>query len=109
MLEPAMFIGLGAVAVWTHVRFPRLRPGSLDHAALARRGVVRRLRAAARVTERGAPASARPAPRRPYVVLVLLILVLTYLLLSWVWLIAQILHDLSGNGPRGGHTVSSES
>ena len=29
MLEPAMFIGLGAVAVWTHVNYPRLRPGSL--------------------------------------------------------------------------------
>ena len=29
MLEPAMLIGLGAVAVWTHVNYPRLRPGSL--------------------------------------------------------------------------------
>src|SRR6476620_6553020 len=29
MLEPAMFIGLGAVAVWTHVNYPHLRPGSL--------------------------------------------------------------------------------
>src|SRR3954466_12031539 len=28
MLEPAMFIGLGAVAVWAHLRFPRLRPTS---------------------------------------------------------------------------------
>ena len=25
MLEPAMFIGLGAVAVWTHLRFPTAR------------------------------------------------------------------------------------
>jgi ABC-type uncharacterized transport system permease subunit len=34
MLEPAMFLGLGAVAVWTYVRFPRLRPGSLLRAAM---------------------------------------------------------------------------
>jgi len=34
MLEPAMFTGLGAVAVWAHVRFPGLRPGSLVRAAV---------------------------------------------------------------------------
>jgi hypothetical protein len=33
--------------------------------------------------------------------------VLTYVLLSWVWAIAQILHDFGGN-PRGGHPVSTE-
>ena len=45
---------------------------------------------------------------QPYVVLVLLIMALTYLLLSWVWLIGRILHDLGGN-PRGGHPVSAKS
>src|SRR6476660_385298 len=34
MLEPAMFIGLGLVAVWAYVRYPRLRPGSLVRAAV---------------------------------------------------------------------------
>src|SRR3954466_10039326 len=34
MLEPAMFIGLGFVAVWAHLRFPRLRPRSLLRAIL---------------------------------------------------------------------------
>ena len=34
MLEPAMFVGLGLVAVWTYVRYPRLRPRSLVLAAL---------------------------------------------------------------------------
>jgi hypothetical protein len=43
---------------------------------------------------------------QPYVVLALLIPVLTYLLLSWVWLIARILHDIGGN-PRDGHPVSA--
>jgi hypothetical protein len=45
---------------------------------------------------------------QPYVVLTLLIPVLTYLLLSWIWLIARILHDLGGN-PRGGHPVAAKS
>jgi hypothetical protein len=33
---------------------------------------------------------------------------MTYLLLSWVWLIAQILHDIDG-GPRGTHPASAKS
>jgi hypothetical protein len=45
---------------------------------------------------------------KPYVVLALLIPVLTYVLLSWVWLIARILHGISGT-PRGGHPVTSKS
>jgi hypothetical protein len=44
----------------------------------------------------------------PYAVLALLIPVFTYALLSWVWLIARILHDLGGK-PRGGHPASTES
>jgi hypothetical protein len=45
----------------------------------------------------------------PYAVLALLIPSLTYLLLSWVWLIARVMHDLFGGTPRGGHPVGSES
>ena len=45
---------------------------------------------------------------QPYVVLVLLVPTLTYLLLSWVWLIARILHEIGGT-PRGGHPVSPKS
>ena len=107
MLEPAMLIGLGAVAVWTYVNYPRLRPGSL-------------MRAVAHVIVSFAGFALLPAllsvvlpllPARtsqPYVVLALLIPTLTYLLLSWVWLIARILHDLGGT-PRGGHPVSAKS
>jgi hypothetical protein len=40
--------------------------------------------------------------------LALLIPVMTYLLLSWIWLIARILHDLGGT-PRGGHPISARS
>jgi len=46
---------------------------------------------------------------RPYVVLALLILQLTYVLLSWIWLIARILHDLLGGTPRGGHPAATSS
>jgi hypothetical protein len=107
MLEPAMFIGLGAVAVWTHVNYPRLRPGSL-------------LRAVVHVAVSFGAFALLPTvlsfllpllPERSaqsYVALTLLISVFTYLLLSWVWLIARILHDI-GSTPRGGHPVSAES
>ena len=99
-----MLIGLGAVAVWTYVNYPRLRPGSL-------------LRAIVHVMVSFAAFALLPTvlglllplvPLRsalPYFVLALLIPVFTYLLLSWVWLIARILQDISGN-PRGGHPVT---
>ena len=104
MLEPAMFIGLGAVAVWLYVKYPRLRPRSL-------------LRAIAHVAVSFAAFALLPTalslllpllPVRsalPYFVLALLIPIFTYLLLSWVWLIARILQDIGGN-PGGGHPVS---
>src|SRR6476646_9835888 len=107
MLEPAMLIGLGLVAVWTYVNCPRLRPGSL-------------IRAIVHVLVSFAGFAVLPAllnvvlpvlPARtlqPYVVLMLLIPTLTYLLLSWVWLIGRILHDIGGK-PRGGHPVSAKS
>jgi hypothetical protein len=106
MLEPAMLLGLGAVAVWAYVNYPRLRPSSL-------------LRAIVHVAVSFAGFAALPVslslllpllPSRtlqPYVVLTLLIALLTYLLLSWVWLIARILQELHG-GPRGGHPVATE-
>jgi hypothetical protein len=108
MLEPAMFIGLGLVAVWAHLRYPRLRPGSLVravvHVALSfvafalLPGVLSILLPVMSSRELGR-----------LVVLLLLIPSLTYVLLSWVWLLARILHDFSGGTPRGGHPVGSKS
>ena len=107
MLEPSMFIGLGVVAFWCYLRYPRLRPSSLVlavvHVAVSFGGFAL-LPTALRFL---LPAIPSP-PQAPYVVLALLIPTLTYLLLSWVWLLARILHDLFG-GPRGGHPVSNES
>lgn len=105
MLEPSMLIGLGVVAFWFYLRYPRLRPGSLVlavvHVAVSF-GMFALLPTGLSLL---LPVVPSPAP---YVVLALLIPTLTYLLLSWVWLLARILHDLFG-GPRGGHPVSNES
>jgi hypothetical protein len=107
MLEPAMFIGLGAVAVWAYVRYPRLRPASLVsavlHVAISFIGFWL-LPLALRFLLQFADAYAL----RMSLALALLIPAMTYVLLSWAWLIGRILHDLGGT-PRGGHPVSTES
>ncbi len=108
MLEPAMFLGLGAVAVWAHVRFPGLRPGSLvravAHVAVSFIGFALLPLTLSLLLPLTASHTMRLC-----VVLALLIATLTYLLLSWVWLIARILDDLLGGKPRGGHPVPSNS
>ena len=106
MLEFAMFFGLGAVAVWTHLRFPRLRPGSLVLAAL--HVAVSFLVFALLPTMLGALLPLVPThAQADDVALALLIPILTYLLLSWVWLIARVLQEIGGT-PRGGHPASSK-
>jgi hypothetical protein len=108
MLEPAMFIGLGFVAVWAHLRFPRLRPRSLLRAIL--HVAVAFAMFALLPAALGFLLPLAPSPAQAwYMVVALLIPALTYLLLSWVWLLARILHDLFGGIPRGGHPVSNES
>ena len=107
MLEPAMLIGLGAIAVWTYVNYPRLRPISLARTivhVIVSFAAFALLPALLSVVLPALPARTT----QPYVVLALLIPTLTYLLLSWVWLIARILHDIGGT-PRGGHPVSTKS
>ena len=107
MLEPAMFIGLGAVALWTHVRFPCVRPRSILGAALrvaASFGVFALLPTALGLLLRIAP----PSQGR-FLALAVLIPSLTWVFLTWVWLLARILQDLSGGNPGGGHPASNES
>lgn len=108
MLEPAMFIGLGLVAVWLHVRYPRLRPGTLVraivHVAVSFAGFsLLPWALGVLLPLLSAHASQVSAA------ITLLILSLTYVLVSWVWLIARILHDLLGGTPRGGHPATTES
>ena len=107
MLEPAMFAGLGLVAAWAYFRYPGIRPGSLVLAAMHVAFsfcAFALLPAALDFLLPFLPSHAL----QPGVVLALLIASLTYVLLSWLWLIARVLHDLFGGKPRGGHPVSSE-
>ena len=103
MLEIAMLVGLGAVAVWAHLRYPRLRPRSLVWAAVhVAISFVAFFLLPLALGDLLPLTGSREG--RLYIALVLLIPTLTYMLLSWVWLLARILHDLLG-GPRGGHPV----
>lgn len=107
MLQSSMFIGLGVVAFWFYLRYPRLRPRSLVLAAVhvaVSFGVFALLPTALHFLLPAMPSQSQA----PYVVLALLIPALTYLLLSWVWLLARILHDLFGGTPRGGHPVATD-
>src|SRR6266566_9758908 len=99
VLEPAFFLGLGAVAIWLYLRYPRLRPSTLNRAMihvaasfflflLLPYGVGFCLHHLA------APAS------MVAIVCGMLIPVLGYVLLSWLWLIARI-HDFGDSMPRG--------
>ena len=107
MLEAAMFIGLGLVAVWAYVRYPRLRPSSLARAVV--HVVVSFAGFALLPAALSLVLPLAPSPGLvPYTVLTLLIPSLAYLFLSWVWLIARVMHDLFGGTPRGGHPVGSE-
>jgi hypothetical protein len=100
LLEAEMVIGLGAVAAWTYVKYPTLRPASLLRAALhvgISYGAFALL-----------PALLGVLPPQPFLALVLLFATLTYVLLSWVWLLARIIQMLGGT-PRGGLPVSTRS
>lgn len=108
MFEPAMLIGLGAVAIWLHLRYPRLRPGSLlraiAHVGLSFGGFALLPAALGALLPLFASHTSQLCAG-----LALLIVSFTYVLLSWVWLIARILHDLLGGTPRGGHPAANES
>ena len=103
MLEPAMFFGLGAVGALAPHHPATLAARLAAAGGRARRSLVLRVHV-------GAGSAGAHLPRLPShallpcAVLTLLIPTLTYVLLSWVWLIARILHDLGGR-PRGGHPV----
>lgn len=100
LFEPALFVGLGAVAVWTDVKYPKLRPASLLRAML---NVGVSFGAFALL-----PTLLGVLPPHLYVALALLFPSLTYLLLSWYWLLARLVEMLGGT-PRGGLPVPNES
>ena len=106
MLEPAMFVGLGAVALWMHLRFPCLRPRSFVRAAA--HVAISFVGFALLPTMLGIvlPFTASHSMHLS-VALGVLVPAMTYLLLSWIWLVARLLDELLGGTPRGGHPVAS--
>src|SRR5437763_14621624 len=90
ILEPATLIGLGAVAVWVYVRYPRLRPRTLTRAIVhvaASCGLFALLPYAI-----GFFVEDMPKPLALRFVVALLIPTLTYTLFTWPGLLAK-LHD----------------
>jgi hypothetical protein len=103
ILEPAMMLGLGVVALWLHVRFPRFRPSTMFWAI----GHVGASFGLLMLVPKGIGVCFRAFPEPLSVVVfvtTMLIPTLCYVLLSWVWLIAR-LHALHDSTPRGGHPV----
>ena len=106
MLEPAMLIGLGLVAVWMYCRYPSVRPATLAHAAVHVAVSFIGFLLLPTALHLFLPFVAAHA-LRVGVALALLFPLLTYVLLSWVWLIGRIVQELF-RGPRGGHPVATE-
>jgi hypothetical protein len=104
-LEPAFFLGLGAVAVWIYLRYPRLRPQSLIRAIVH---VAISFGSFGLVPYAIGPCARNLPPSLSLLVIVvgLIVPTLGYVLLSWIWLIAKI-HDIGNSLPRGGHRVRS--
>lgn len=107
MLQSAMFVGLGLVAMWAYCRYPSLRPRSLVRAVA--QVIISFVGFALVPITLGFVLPIAPSPDlRRCLALAFLIPTLTYVLLTWVWLLARILHDLSGGTPRGGHPAATE-
>jgi hypothetical protein len=106
ILEPATLLGLGVVAVWVWMRYPRLRPSSLVRAMVH---VALSFCLFALLPYLIRPClDALGKPFGPFLFIVLLLVpTLTYVLFSWLCLMAK-LHDMADSKPRGGHPVRAD-
>jgi hypothetical protein len=104
LFEPAMFLGVGALAVWVHARLPRLKPKTLRVAAVhVLLSIVSFSIAPIPVR---AAVHALPIPLSIVVAIgAITIPALCYVLLSWVWFIARVI-DTGASRPSGGHPAS---
>jgi hypothetical protein len=105
LFMPGTFAGVGLLALWVHVRFPRLEPATLRRASVHI--------AASIALFHFVPVTLHALAVRlamPFAVIVGVSLVLVpafgYVLLSWLWFLAR-LRDHMGSSPRGGHPVRS--
>jgi ABC-type uncharacterized transport system permease subunit len=106
ILEPATLLGLGMVAVWVWVRYPRLRPSSLIRAMMHVALSFGLFALLPYLISPSLNALGKPLGLFFFVV-VLLVPTLTYVLFSWLGLMAK-LHDLADSKPSGGHRAPAE-
>jgi hypothetical protein len=106
ILEPATLLGLGMVAVWVWVRYPRLRPSSLTRAMVHVASSFCLFTLLPSLINPFLNAVGKPLGPALFVVL-LLVPTLTYVLFSWLGLMAK-LHDMADSKPRGGHPVRAD-
>jgi hypothetical protein len=105
LFEPLMFLGVATLAMWVHVRLPRLKPGTLRTAAVH---VIVSIAgfALAPILVR-ATLHALPVPLAVVIAIAAITIpTLCYVLLSWVWFIARVI-DTGTSTPRGGHPAST--
>ena len=101
-----MFVGLGAVAFWTYVRLPQLRPQSvrraIGHVAASFTTIMLLpLALSLSLSLLGGRAAVMAF------VVAAMMPALCYLLLSWFWLLGWIAGEFGGGTPRGGHPVTN--
>jgi len=108
VLQPVLYVGLGAVAFWVHLCLPKLRPESVSRTMLE-------------IGTSFATVMALPlllaislgfVGGRGGVLAFLLVATmpaLCRLLLRRFWLLGRIVGDASGGTPRGGHPATATS
>jgi asparagine N-glycosylation enzyme membrane subunit Stt3 len=105
LFEPGMFLGVGALAVWMHVRFPKLEPRSMRLALVHLGGAVLLFNLAPMIV--GLSMTSLPQPLSVAVAIAgVTIPTFCYVLMSVIWLLARI-RDEIGSTPRGGHPARS--
>lgn len=108
MFQSACFIGLALIALWIYVRFPERRPQSLS-GAIARVVLAFSL---FMVLPFALLLVHSIFPGRTAGVAFLLAVAMPLLcgvMLSFIWLLARVLHDFGPDLPNGGHPAASGS
>ena len=105
MFQSASYVGLGLVALWLYVRFPGGRPQSLNR-AIARVVLAFSLFMALPFAMALFRAFFHGPKAGVAFVLVVAMPLLCGVMLSFIWLLARVLHDYGPDLPNGGHPAT---